>query len=111
MKEIDFLDILLILAKKKWFIFWVTLIVSIGAVTYSLLAPQIWQSSAQIMSVSSDAGGFPLNIGGLGNLGSLIGGNNSDASKLVTIINSDPFSEKIIKKFDLIKYFNFFFNS
>jgi uncharacterized protein involved in exopolysaccharide biosynthesis len=107
MKEIDFLDILLILAKKKWFIFWVTLIVSIGAVTYSLLAPQIWQSSAQIMSVSSDAGGFPLNIGGLGNLGSLIGGNNSDASKLVTIINSDPFSEKIIKKFDLIKYFNF----
>lgn len=106
MKEIDFLDILLILAKKKWFIFWVTFIVSIGAVTYSLLAPQIWESSAEIMSISSDSGGFPLNIGGLGNLGSLIGGNNSDASKLVTIINSDPFSEKIIKKFDLIKYFN-----
>jgi len=34
-REIDILDILIILAKRKWFIFWVTFVVSVGAVTYS----------------------------------------------------------------------------
>ena len=57
-KQIDVLDILLILAKRKWFIILVTIIVSLGAITYSLLTPEIWTSTATILPIDNEVSSF-----------------------------------------------------
>lgn len=105
-KEIDILDVLIILAKHKKFIFWTTLIVSIAAVIFSLLTPQYWVSTASIMPTQDR--GSQLSFGGssLLNLGSTIFGStvNTSSLELVTILNSRFFIEDVINRFNLIDY-------
>ena len=104
-KQIDILDILLILVKHKKFIVFTTIIVSIAAVIYSLLAPQYWKSTATILP-QSDNQGFSISTSSLLGLGSsFLGSAPSASSDFITIMNSRTFSEDIIKKFDLIRYF------
>ena len=104
-KQIDILDILLILAKHKKFIIITTLIVSIFAVVYSLLVPQYWKSTATILPQSTNQG-FSFSGSSILGLGSsLLGASPSESSDFITIMNSRTFAEDVIKKFDLIKYF------
>lgn len=106
-KEIDILDILLILAKHKWFIIITTLIVSIAAVIYSLLATQYWVSTATILPAQEQRS--QLSLGGSSILGlgsSLLGGSfQTQGLDMITIMNSRTFAEDVVKKFNLIKYF------
>jgi uncharacterized protein involved in exopolysaccharide biosynthesis len=105
--EFDILDIFLILAKRKAFIFITTLIVSILAVIYSLITPQYWVSSATILPSSEDRINSTYNSSILGIGSSLLGSSMQNSSiDMITIMNSRTFSEDVITHFNLIEYFN-----
>ena len=105
-KEIDILDILLILAKHKNFIFITTLIVSIIAVIYSLLATQFWVSTATILPSSDKQDSFSISSSFLGGFASsMLGGEKSGAYSFTGIMHSRTFSLDVVKKFNLIEYF------
>ena len=108
MKDIDLFDILASIIKHKVFIIISVAIVSIAAVTYSLLTPEKWTSSAVIEVESSSAGGLASSFSGiLGSFASNITGLSSseEIHKVVFLLNSREFSEKIINEFNLIEYF------
>jgi uncharacterized protein involved in exopolysaccharide biosynthesis len=105
-KEIDILDILLILVKHKKFIFFTTLIVSIIAVIYSLLATQYWVSTTTILPSLDKKDSFSISSSFLGGFASsMLGGEQSDAYALTGIMQSRTFSLGVVKKFNLIEYF------
>lgn len=105
-KQVDILDVLLILAKHKKFIFFTTLIVSVFAIAYSLLTPQIWTSTATILPIDNEVSNFSFSSSLSGLQSSLLGKSFSrNGSNLVTVMNSRTFSENIINKFNLIEYF------
>jgi len=105
-KQIDILDILIILAKKKWFIIITTLIVSIAAVIYSLLVTQYWVSTATILPSSDKKNSFSISSSVLsGFASSMLGGEQSDVYALTGIMESRTFSLDVVKKFNLIEYF------
>lgn len=105
-KEIDILDVLLVLAKYKKIIFWTVLLVSIGAVTYSLLVPKYWEAKAKFVPVSDSS--LPLNFidGDMMSVGaSLLGvSSNPESYSLLMLMRSRPFSEDVITKFGIIDY-------
>jgi len=106
-KEIDLLDILIILAKRKWFIFWTTLIVSIFAVVYVLVVDEYWTSTALIKPAGSSSSTSMAALGGslLKGFGAgLLGSSETQSLDFVTIMNSRSFSKKVINKFKLIEY-------
>jgi len=104
-KEFDILDVLLILAKHKKFIFLTVLIVSIISIIYSLVTPQIWSSTAVIAPVNND--NLSFSGSSLLGLGSTILGNSSSnsAQEFITIMKSRTFTDKVIEKYNLIKLF------
>lgn len=105
-KQIDILDILLILAKHKKFIFITTLIVCIIAVIYALFATQFWVSTSTFIPRTDESNTYSLNSSLLGGLtSSIIGNTMSDAYVLVSIMESRTFSKDVIEEFDLIEYF------
>ncbi|RLC48215.1 MAG: hypothetical protein DRH57_02570 [Candidatus Cloacimonadota bacterium] len=105
-KEIDILDILIIIAKHKKFVIITTLIVSVIAVIYSLLTTQYWTSTATILPAQeqrSQASFISSSLRGFGS--SLLGGTlQTQGMDLVTIMKSRTFSEDVVRKFNLIKY-------
>jgi len=105
--KFDLLDIFILLAKKKRFIIIFTTIVSICAVIYSLLTPQIWTSQATFYTVGTSASSsLPIDIPGFSSLtSSILGSNNlSQAQTNISIMKSRTFSEKVITHFNLISY-------
>jgi len=105
-KQIDVLDVLLILAKHKKFIFFTVLLVSIIAVIYSLLVTQYWVSSAKILPSSSNNNAVSINSSFLGGFASsVLGSEQSDAQALIGIMKSRTFSIDIVNEFNLVKYF------
>ncbi len=106
-KEIDILDVLIVLIKHKKFIIWTTIIVSIAAVVYVLLAPQYWVSTSTILPAQDQRNQLPFGGSSLFGLGySLMGGAfQTQGIDLITIMSSRTFSEDVIKKFNMIEYF------
>ena len=104
-KEIDILDILYYLIKHKKFIIITTLLVSIGAVIYSLIVPFTWTSTATFINVKEKESGFSFSSSSLLGLGSTLfgAGFSVENKNLIAIMRSRNFSEDIIKKFNLIK--------
>lgn len=105
--ELDILDVLLVLAKHKKFIFLTVIIISIISVIYSLVTPQIWSSTAVIAPVKNDDNDFSFSGSSLLGLGSAILGNSSSnsAQEFITIMKSRTFTDKVIEKFNLIELF------
>ena len=101
-------EILNILAIRKKMIFWVTLVMSIAVVIFSLVVTQKWTSTAVVQPLTSSSG---ISLGGLSSsllssfAGGLSGGAESEGQRLIAIINSRPFLEKLIDQFDLTAYF------
>jgi len=105
-KQIDMLNMLLIIVKYKRMIFWITSVISIIAVIYVLIAPQYWTSSATILPVESEKIGFTLGSTLLGAGASFLGsGIEESANNYITIMKSRMFSKKIMNKFDLQTYY------
>ncbi len=98
-------NLLLIFARQKKLIIIVTLIVSVAAVIYSLLTPQIWTSRATFKPDAASAG-MTINIGDLGGImSSLLGGSSGDAQGALIILRSRTMNEDVIRKFNLVQYF------
>jgi len=106
--EIDLLDLLIVLAKRKWLIFWMTFIFGIISIAYVLLVPPIYRASTRIlppmagkqslaMSMMSQAGvpGFAADALGIKTPGDLV----------VGIATSRTVQNKLIEKFDLMTRF------
>ena len=102
-KQIDILDILLIIAKHKKFIFFTTLIVSIGIVIYSLVVPETWESKTVVLPISQQQG-FNVEDAIMGQISSSFLKNSSSNNDAIPIIQSRTFLEKIVVKFNIIEY-------
>ncbi len=110
-KQIDILDVLLILAKHKKFILLTTLIVSIIAIVYSLVVPFTWTSTATFMTLEYERNSFSLSSSSLFGLNSsLLGSGTNENQNLIAIMKSRNFSEDIIRKFNLIELLKIDFN-
>ena len=106
-REFDFFELSRILLKNRKFIIIFVAVVSVAAVVYSLLTPQIWESSASFYVVGDQSTGLPFDIKGLSGItASLLGGDNTqNAVNSVSAMSSREFSEDIIRHFDLISYY------
>ncbi len=108
-EKIKLLDLLYVIAKGKKSILIITLLFSIGAVVFSILVTQKWQSTAIVQPILSSTGLDLSNIGGsiLSGLSSSLGMNSTEVEgkRLVAIAYSRPFLEKLIKEFKLDTYF------
>lgn len=101
-------NLLLTLIRQRRSIFWITLLVAVGSVIYSLITPIIWKSQASFYSIDSQDGLSTVGIGDVGGLAStLLGSGLSDQSQnCINAMNSRTFSEDVIRRFKLIDYFN-----
>lgn len=105
-KNHDFIDILIIISKYKKNVFFTTLIVSILAVIYSLLTPELWTSKVSILPYNEASPNIALDNSMLNFGASLLGmGVNQTSNQLVDVLLSRTFSDKIIDEFQLIDYF------
>ncbi len=101
------LDVALVLARHKKLIIIFTMLIAIAAIIFSLLAPKYWKSTASLIPVvESNALGSISN-----NLMDLVGGGMMSTPKselavdFISVMKSRGFSEDVIRKFDLISYF------
>ncbi len=106
-KNFDVFELIRVMLANRVLIIVIVLIVAIAAVTYSLLTPQIYSSSASFFAVGDEVSQLPLNIPGLSGLASnLLGsGSSQNAENFVTVMQSRTISEELIHRFDLIDYF------
>lgn len=106
-KEFDLFELVRLLLVNKVFIIVFVSIVSIAAVIYSLLTPQIWSSSASFYAVGESGTALPFDLPGLGGLTSkfLDTGGGDQSVSFMTAMKSRGFSEDVIRKFNLINYF------
>lgn len=110
-EEINFLNYLNVLRKRKWQILFITFLILIMAGCISFVMPKKYKAEVLIMPISSSAGGglssmasqyssIPLLGGALGDLSKAAGGKSKE---LVNILKSRTLTEKIINQFDLLK--------
>lgn len=106
-KEFDLFELIRILLVNRKFVIIFVGIVAIAAVTYSLLAPQIWSSSASFYAVGAGGSSLPFNLPGLGGLTAsfLNMGASDQALSFINAMESREFSEGVIRKFKLIDYY------
>lgn len=110
MEKYRIVDIVKALVEGKKLIITFTAIVAITAIVYSLVTPKYWKSSTSFV-INSSSGG--LNIDLPGNLGSMLGdtglgdllGGSTSETDFLNIINSRHFTEHLIRKYDLMTYF------
>ncbi|MDZ4182074.1 MAG: Wzz/FepE/Etk N-terminal domain-containing protein, partial [Candidatus Cloacimonadaceae bacterium] len=103
----DVFELLRVILKNRLAIGILVLVVGITAVIYSLLTPQIWMSKSSFYVVGSKTMNLGLGISGLGGLaGDLMEAQrDSDSYKAMAVMQSSSFTEDVIRKFDLIRFF------
>ncbi len=107
-RDFDLFELIRILLKNRKLILIIVAVVAVSAVTYSLLTPQIWSSTAAFYAVGSNNSSLPFNLPSIGGLTSSIMNLGSDEASLgfINALKSRSFSEEVIRKFDLINYYN-----
>ena len=106
-REFDFFELIRLIIRNRKFIIIFVAVVSIAAVIYSLVTPQIWRSTATFYVIGDQTSSLPFNIDGLSGLsaGLMETTNSQNAINAVTAMNSRQFSEKVIRHFNLIDYY------
>lgn len=106
-REFDFFELIRLIIRNRKFIIIFVAVVSVAAVIYSLVTPQIWRSTATFYVIGDQTSSLPFNIDGLSGLtAGLMGTTNSqNAINAVIAMNSRQFSEKVIRHFNLIDYY------
>lgn len=106
-REFTIFDILITIAKKKWFIIIFTSIFSIAAVIYALITPEIWGSRSTFITVSDQVSAKGIGASMLGDLGLGLLGNvsSSEALNNIMYLDSRNLKKQAIRKFDMLNYF------
>ncbi|HNQ39121.1 MAG: Wzz/FepE/Etk N-terminal domain-containing protein [Candidatus Cloacimonas sp.] len=101
------LDIMLVIAKRKYLVITICCLVAIAAIIYSLVVPQYWESKATLMPIAESGGLSSLGGGIMDILGSgLLQTDKYDmAVDFIYIMQSRKFQEEVIRKFNLIPYY------
>lgn len=101
------LDIILVIAKRKYLVITICCLVAIAAIIYSLVVPQYWESKATLMPIAESGGLSSLGGGIMDILGSgLLQTDKYDmAVDFIYIMQSRKFQEEVIRKFNLIPYY------
>ena len=104
--KVNFLDIIYLLVKGKKFIIIFTLIASLIAVVYSLVATERWASQTTVFPLTNQQA-FSMMSSLMEGLG--LGSSTTPRAmnyKHSAILKSRTITEETIKKYDLINYFN-----
>ncbi len=103
-ERIGLIDLLLVLARRRFLVFGLPLLFALTAVVAVLNMPDVYSASAQLVPVQANQSNSAAAILGqlnLGNMGSAL--NNRNAEFFTRIMQSRKVGERVIKQFDLIK--------
>ena len=108
--EINLIDLLLVILKRKKMIFKVVSVVFILSIIISLLLPKSYVATAKILppqEKSSNVSGLLSQVGGtLGGLASgILGGGGSSSDVYIGILKSRTVADSLIKKYNLMELF------
>jgi len=107
--EINLLELLMVLVKRKRLIIALTLAAAVVSVGISLNLPNIYTATARILPPQKEGGNLSSALGQLGGLAAaagLGGGFGGSAELYVTLLKSRTVADSVIKQLDLMKEFN-----
>lgn len=103
--EINLLDLLLVLLKRKWLILSIVFLAIVGSVIISLLLPVKYTATARILPPQESSPGISgllsQTSGTLGDLAGSLLGSNSSADLYMGILQSRSAADQLVKAFDL----------
>jgi len=106
--EIDLLDVLLTLARRKWFIIKFCAIAGVAAVVIALMLPNVYTAATTILPPQQGSSMSSLLSGQMGLLAGLAGqdmGLKNPSDIYLAMLRSDTVADELIKKFDLEKVY------
>jgi uncharacterized protein involved in exopolysaccharide biosynthesis len=105
-EEINLLDYLLVILKRKWFIFVVTFGITLLAVIYSLITPKIYLAESKILPPSQNQSASSQLLAQLGGMAGGLGltgmaGIKNSNDLYIGLLKSRPILDTIIDRFKL----------
>jgi len=107
--EISVLDILIVLAKRKKSIFWVTFSAAVLAIVVSLVLPSTYEASTRLMPPQqnqSSASMLLSQLGGIAGAAGGIAGLKNPNDLYVGMLRSRTVADKLVERFDLKKVYD-----
>lgn len=107
-EEINLLDLLLMLVKRKKLIAGITLAAAILSIGYALYLPNIYTATAKVLPPQKEGGNLSAALGQLGGLAAMAGvggGFGGSTDMYVSIIKSRSVADAVIRKLELMKEF------
>jgi uncharacterized protein involved in exopolysaccharide biosynthesis len=102
--EISLLDLAIVFAKHKKFIFGLPFVVAVIAAGISLLMPSIYTATTKILPPQQSQSAASAMLAQLGGVGGLIGGvGRSPNDVYVAMLKSRTVADNLIQRFDLMK--------
>jgi tyrosine-protein kinase Etk/Wzc len=102
--EVQLLDLLIILAKRKWMILSVTVAMGLACLVFSLLLPRYYQANTKILPPQQTQSIAGAMIGQLGSLANFAGkdlGIRNPNDLYIAMLKSRTVSDALVQKFDL----------
>src|SRR6056297_701022 len=110
--EIDLLDLLIVLAKRKKLIIGITTLFALASIAYALLATPIYRADTSIMPPTSNKQSQMMSMMAQAGVPSFASGLATDALGIKTpgelvvgLVNSRNIQDRLIKRFDLVNRF------
>jgi uncharacterized protein involved in exopolysaccharide biosynthesis len=105
--EINLLDLLIVLLKRKWLILGMVFLVGLTAVMVSLSLPNIYRSQATIVPRGQETSATFSALSALGGLGGIAGelvglGGGGDVEKFEVVLNSRELTRRVVKEHKLM---------
>jgi uncharacterized protein involved in exopolysaccharide biosynthesis len=105
--EINLLDLLLVLVKRKWLIIAMVFIAGAAAVIISLQLPNIYRSEATIAAREQEQSSARALTGALGGLGGIAAtefglGGGTEADKIEVLLKSRQLAQLVVEKYNLL---------
>jgi tyrosine-protein kinase Etk/Wzc len=106
--EINLLEIMMVLVKRKRLIIAITLVASLASIGYSLSLPNIYTATVKVLPPQKEGGNLSSVLGQLGGLAGIAGissGFGGTADLYVSLLKSRTVADAVIKQLDLAKEF------
>lgn len=106
--EINLLDLLMVLAKRKRLIISITLAATIVSIGVSLILPNIYTATSKVLPPQKEGGNLSAALGQLGGLAAAAGlgsGFGGSAELYVSLLKSRTVADAVIKRLNLMQEF------